>query len=175
MLKGASPEGVERLRTTTDPAPPKKTQEKSVKRAFLAIAGGIGLLWLARFFMQKKGVDTASVGNAVPRSSLQTLAAQVAPMPREAIKEMQLHVDFLGGKDVVNGKAYRLHGESDAMTYDEIVNLIQDRLNGAQPNQKPVLYFRRVGVNPIAENTINVTSMQQWAAQKKIGVVWPNW
>ena len=94
---------------------------------------------------------------------------EVVPTPEKGPGDVSVPVDFLGGADVTGDKFYRLGGER--MSFDELKAALARRK--ADAGGKNVFLLVQFTQNRIADDSVNVTQVTEWAKTAGFQVVFP--
>ncbi|MBX9581023.1 MAG: hypothetical protein K2X87_12000 [Gemmataceae bacterium] len=94
---------------------------------------------------------------------------EVVPTPEKGPGDVSVPVDFLGGADVTGDKFYRLGGER--LSFDELKAALSKRK--AEAGGKNVFLLVQFTQNRIADDSVNVTQVTDWAKNAGFQVVFP--
>lgn len=92
-------------------------------------------------------------------------------VPNKTGDRTAVRVTFLGGGDVVEGRAYLLDDERPAKTFAQLTDAIKKR-KAAEPHGIK-LYLGRTGADPVARQSTGVKALEEWAERERIGYEWP--
>lgn len=91
------------------------------------------------------------------------------PTPEKGPGDVSVAVDFLGGPEIVDDKFYRLGG--DRLTFDGLQEALAKRK--ADAGGKNVFLLVQFTQNRIADDSVNVTQVTEWAKTAGFQVVFP--
>jgi hypothetical protein len=94
---------------------------------------------------------------------------EVVPTPEKGPGDVSVPVDFLGGADVTGDKFYRLGGQR--MSFDELKAALARRK--AEAGGRNVFLLVQFTQNRIADDSVNVTQVTDWAKNAGFQVVFP--